>query len=517
MTTRTTAEANSATSWKRRAAPIIVGKDILDLISTSMYVDPMTVYREYVQNAADAIDEVRALGNGFESDFGRVDISIDASNRRICIRDNGGGVKSNLFEDRLTSFGASAKRGTKSRGFRGVGRLSGLGYCQELIFRSRAHCETKINEMRWDCRSIKASLRSSGSGATLEDVVNNAVERRAISGDEWPEHFFEVEMRGVVRHKNDALLNPQAVSSYLSQIAPVPFSPSFRFGEEINSALANVDRMCDLEIKVSGIRERVYRPHRNTIEINGVVFDAFGEVEVITIPALDGGDGAVGWILHHSYKGAIPSPELRGLRVRTGNIQVGGNDLFQENFPEPRFNSWTVGEIHTIDRRIVPNGRRDHYEQDLHFHNLTNHLTPVARAITTRCRRSSVVRHLLRDFERSETLARQKLQAVRQGGIGFAERKQIIIQTQEIISKMARVMTHDGLEKATRSRLKSTVSSLERALSRTKRHERPSNALAKLSPAKRRAYQDILELIYQCSSSHNNAHLLVERILAKLG
>lgn len=516
MTTRTTTAAKSATSWTRRAASIIVGKDILDLISTSMYVDPMTVYREYVQNAADAIDEVRALGNGFKSDFGRVDIDIDASNRRICIRDNGGGVKSNLFEERLTSFGASAKRGTKSRGFRGVGRLSGLGYCQELIFRSRARGETLINEMRWDCRSIKLSLRASGSDTTLEDVVNSAVERRAISGGEWPEHFFEVEMRGIVRHKNDALLNSQAVSSYLSQIAPVPFSPSFRFGEEINSALAKVDRMGDLDIKISGIRERVYRPHRNAIKVNGVVFDDFGEVEIITIPSLDGGAGAVGWILHHGYKGAIPSSELRGLRVRTGNIQVGGNDLFQENFPEPRFNSWTVGEIHTIDGRIVPNGRRDHYEQDVHFHNLTNHLTPLARSISTRCRRSSVVRNLLRDFDRSETLARQKLQTLRQGAVGFGDRRQLFVQTQEIISKMARVMNHDLLLKEAKLRLNLAVRSLERALARAKRYDRPAKALAKLSPAKRRAYQDIIELIYDCSNSHLRAHELVERILQKV-
>lgn len=516
MTTRTKATPNSATSWTRQPASIIVGKDILDLLSTSMYVDPMTVYREYVQNAADAIDEVRALGNGFKSDFGRVDINIDSSNRTICIRDNGGGIKSTLFEERLTSFGASAKRGTKSRGLRGVGRLSGLGYCQELIFRSRAHGETKINEMRWDCRTIKASLRASGSGTTLEDVVNSAVERRACSGDEWPDHFFEVEMRGIVRHKNDALLNPQAVSSYLSQIAPVPFSPSFRFGEEINSALVAVERMCDLEIKISGIEERVYRPHRNTIEVNGVVFDDFGGVEIITIPSLDGGAGAVGWILHHGYKGAIPSSELRGLRVRTGNMQVGGSDLFQENFPEPRFNSWTVGEIHTIDARIVPNGRRDHYEQDLHFHNLTNHLTPVARAISTRCRRSSVVRQLLRGLERNEILARQKIQAVRQGGVGVGERKQLINQTQDIISKLARMMTHDGLEDDTRLRLKSTVRSLEKALTRAKHQQRQAKELVKLSAAKRRAYQDIFELIYQCSNSHFSAHLLVERILAKL-
>ena len=32
---------------------IVVGKDILELVSSSMYIDPLTIYREYIQNAAD--------------------------------------------------------------------------------------------------------------------------------------------------------------------------------------------------------------------------------------------------------------------------------------------------------------------------------------------------------------------------------------------------------------------------------------------------------------------------------
>lgn len=34
-------------------AEIVVGKDILELVSSAMYVDPLTIYREYIQNAAD--------------------------------------------------------------------------------------------------------------------------------------------------------------------------------------------------------------------------------------------------------------------------------------------------------------------------------------------------------------------------------------------------------------------------------------------------------------------------------
>jgi hypothetical protein len=516
MTIRSTALANPKTPWERHASPLVVGKDILDLISTSMYVDPITIYREYVQNSADAIDEFRASEKRC-GEMGRVDINIDAGHRRIRIRDNGAGIKAHLFEERLTSFGASAKRGTQARGFRGVGRLCGLGYCQELIFRSRAAGESTVSEIRWDCRRIKESLRSSGFGTSLQDVVNSAVEIRAIAGEELPSQFFEVELLGIIRHRNDALLNPNVVNSYLSQVAPVPFSPAFRFGDQITEVLDRVKHMGDLEIHISGVDDRVYRPHRNSIEFSGEVFDDFAELEVLTIPSLDGGTGAVGWILHHNYKGAIPAPELRGLRVRTGNIQVGGNDLFQDNFPESRFNSWTVGEIHTLDNRIIPNGRRDHFEQDVHFHNLANHVTPVARAITGRCRRSSVVRNALRDFERSAELARQRLQTVRQGGIRANERKQLLLQTQATISKMTRLASRDVLEESTRLRLKGILRSLQRSLARARHQNRSAKPLATLPPTKRRAYQDILQLIYECSNSHTSAHLLVERILSRLG
>ena len=48
---------------KRYEVPeIVVGKDVLELVSSAMYVDPMTVYREYIQNAADAVDAARATG-----------------------------------------------------------------------------------------------------------------------------------------------------------------------------------------------------------------------------------------------------------------------------------------------------------------------------------------------------------------------------------------------------------------------------------------------------------------------
>ena len=137
----------------------MVGKDVLELVSSAMYIDPITVYREYVQNAADAIDAARATGALTPAEPGRVDISIDHSTRTVRIRDNGCGVPFRDFGRTLTALGGSAKRGTSARGFRGVGRLAGLGYAQELVFRSRVPGETDVSQIRWDCRRLKAALR----------------------------------------------------------------------------------------------------------------------------------------------------------------------------------------------------------------------------------------------------------------------------------------------------------------------------------------------------------------------
>ena len=59
---------------------------------------------------------------------------------------------------RLTSFGASVKRAHGCRGFRGVGRLAGIGYCQELTFRARSQDDCSVNELRWDCKKLKNLL-----------------------------------------------------------------------------------------------------------------------------------------------------------------------------------------------------------------------------------------------------------------------------------------------------------------------------------------------------------------------
>jgi Histidine kinase-, DNA gyrase B-, and HSP90-like ATPase len=503
-------------TWSPWSANVLVGKDVLELLSSSMYIDPISIYREYVQNAADAIDDARNQCLLEITAPGRVDITLHEASRSVRIRDNGAGIERDAFETRLTAFGASKKRGSRARGFRGVGRLAGIGYCQELIFRSRAAGESRVNELRWDCRKIKSILRLSDFKGDLRDLIAQVVSSRNLDGRGWPEHFFDVELRGVVRYRNDKLLNPLAIEDYLGQTAPVPFSPSFRFGSQIVNELEPHTALGHVDIYVAGSKQ-IYRPHSNSFATTQKDADPFTEIEFVRVPAVDGSIGALGWILHHSYKGAIPAEtRIRGLRMRIGNIQVGDCGLLEELFTEPRFNAWSVGEIHVLDPLVVPNGRRDHFEPNVHYFNILNHLTPVAREISHRCRTSSIRRNWIRKFELHKAAAREKVTIVRQGSTGFKHRLRLLNEVKQALLEMEKIASKEMLRAEAPRVLNPSIRRLRGTLLKNIQSRRKATAFARLPAAKKRAYEQVLSLVYECSSNQTTAKRLVDRILARL-
>ena len=504
-------------SDSRLEPDITIGPDILELFSSAMYVDPITVYREYVQNAADAIDEARNGGILAPDEPGRVDIAIDAQARSVRIRDNGCGVPSEAFGRRLLALGGSVKRATNARGCRGVGRLAGLGYSRNVIFRSSVAGETETSVLRWDCRRLKATLRGSDSAGSLADVIRSVTSLEQEDGTSASEHFFEVELEGVVRLRKDQLTCPSSVSAYLSQVAPVPFAPDFRFGNRIVETLSRDISPPTLLIRVNGASEPVYRPHRDRMDCDDARQISFESIDVAEFPGIDGGVAAVSWILHHEYDGALPTGTLvKGLRVRTGNMQVGDHTLLDDLFLETRFNGWSVGEIHVLDDRVVPNGRRDHFEQNAHYHNLLNQLLPTTRAIARRCRTSSVRRKWGREFEIHERTSEEKLGIVAQGTIGKTGRDRLVLEVEKTLLRMSKIseMKILGQRAATYA---ARTAALRSKLAELMNEEKLSaSPLARLSEKKRRSYEYFFELIYECSANRVAARSLIDRILMRI-
>ena len=64
---------------------VLVGGDILRLVTVGMYNDPLVIYREYLQNAADSF---ASLGDG----TGSVSVTIDPVESQVTIMDDGTGL-----------------------------------------------------------------------------------------------------------------------------------------------------------------------------------------------------------------------------------------------------------------------------------------------------------------------------------------------------------------------------------------------------------------------------------------
>jgi len=511
--------ANQILKARQDWAPIsdtpIIGKDVLELLSSSMYVNVLSVYREYVQNAADSIDIAKESGL-LSKGAGRVHLSVDPQRRVARIRDNGVGLQRKDFVERLIAFGASNKRGTRARGFRGVGRLAGLGYCQELIFRAKAADETHISELRWDGRKLKSLIRSEQYSDNLERLVRDVVAARTFIDATMPLHFFEVELVGIVRHGSDVLMDSAAIQKYLEQIAPIPFAPEFSYGAQIEEALKPHVNLGNAEITINDGERPLYRPYRDQFQARKGVGDRFEDLQPVSIPNSDGGIAAVGWILHHGYLGAFPKTSpIKGLRLRSGNIQIGEAELLDEIFTEPRFNSWAVGEVHILDDRILPNGRRDHFEQNVHFRNVLAKLAPIARDLGHRCRNSSIRRNWIRQFEQGLVFIKGRLAILRQGAITNERRIKLKGEIADWLATLEKIATQSVLDEGTIRAFKRSLQQLNRKLPALADVRSPHD-LKRFRGARRRLIQKLVDIVYDATGDQAAAKTLVDKILRRL-
>ena len=232
----------------------------------------------------------------------------------------------------------------------------------------------------------------------IEEVVRDCVDVESLPGPGYPDHFFEVEMRGVARHAAGSLLNRDAVRSYVSEVCPVPMAAAFPYALRVEDLSRPNVPLMSLDITLDGDPEPVGRPYGETIQLSTNREDRFTDFEEVHIPSVDRiRDAAVGWIAHSSYLGAVPKgTRIRGIRARVGNIQIGDETIFDSLYSEERFNRWCVGELHILDHRIVPNARRDYFEPGPHLRNLENHLLPILRGIGEKCRAASAARNRTR-------------------------------------------------------------------------------------------------------------------------
>lgn len=373
----------------------VVGKYTLESLTNGMYSSPMDLYREYIQNAVDSIDD--AVRSGLvEKSAARIDISIDTTTSTIRIRDNGCGISVDNAARLLVDIGNSKKSRATSRGFRGIGRLAGLGYCDSLSFMTSASGEERKSIIAFDAKHLKQLLiPGTNDDDSIYDVIDMVVTKQ-IQPEKATKHYFEVVLSGVSLQNELTAYN--ALKDYLTQNIPLPFHPDFQWGRTILSKVAiggyKVPEY-NVFLHYNGKSEQLYKPYRDVI-VSDRVKKLDDNIHDIQLNVLGPKEAplAILWYASTNFYGTIIDTTIKGLRIRQGNILIGNNTTCAQFFKEERFNGWVIGEIHVLHDGLIANSRRDNFEQNEQYFQLSDEIQECAAAITKELRKLSYDRSL---------------------------------------------------------------------------------------------------------------------------
>lgn len=360
-----TAENKTNTvSEKKPEGPIPhIGSFVLETLTLGMYGDPRHTLREYVQNAFDSLRSARRTR--LITTPGRVLVTFEED--AIKVFDNGPGIPAAQAWSTLTSIGASKKERKVDAGFRGIGRLAGMAYCKKLVFRTRFPGDETISIVTFDCQALMAGMSPDGGGdAELSSLLAKSITRAsepAIADGE--PHFFEVTLQGLEK-THPMLLDVADVTDYLRETSPVPFDPTWRWAPIIEKSYADHfgEPMDVINLTVKADNEEIniyklygdqYRLEQMPVELTDVTFKQDTEA------------GFWSWIGRLSDSGAVVDGP-RGIRMRLRNIQIDGAEIVENLFSDikpsyGRFTYYYVGEIHIDPARVIPNARRDGFEE----------------------------------------------------------------------------------------------------------------------------------------------------------
>ena len=200
-----------------------IGIDLLKMLMLQLYSNPRCIYREYIQNALDSINEAVRLGILKRIKDGHVSIHI--SSKDIIIEDNGTGIQSDRAVKYLTDIANSVKNGIDTAGLYGVGRLSGGGYCDILEFDTTYKGDDLGTIVTMDTRILRQLLDENKNEMSAEEAMCEICTTQTYKTDS-ESHYFIVRLKNVT-NSAEILLNKEDILQYIREVAPVDYNATF--------------------------------------------------------------------------------------------------------------------------------------------------------------------------------------------------------------------------------------------------------------------------------------------------
>lgn len=419
----------------------IAGKFLLEILTKGMYAIPMHIYREYIQNCVDSIDKAIARGVLSASEA-EIHIFIDDKERNIIIRDNGLGVPSEIAKIKLLSVGASDKDGITERGFRGIGRLGGLAYADEVQFITSAVGDTTKTIMICDCVKLQQLLKKTNNETSDIMETFKAISTFEEQPEEAEAHYFEVRLIGVPLESG--LLNEEDVIRYLAETAPIDFdSQQFVQARKIRKYFIEKGFPITCYKILRGARRKpIYKLYSRSLSTGKQGRtqnkDYVRDVEFIYHEASDGKPLYIGWLAITDFSGIVSDDAVQGIRFRKGNILVGNGTTFSKFFPSEGHNAnrMFAGEIHVLHDELIPNSQRDDFEPSVVYNEMRKALGEWAGIINKKYRRgTSEATSALRNLNRLNDEQKELEEKIDFGAITSDEKREQIVERLEKITR----------------------------------------------------------------------------------
>lgn len=333
----------------------VIGVDLLKMLMLQLYSNPRCIYREYIQNALDSINEAVNTGILNEEKDGRVSISITKND--ICIEDNGTGIRSDRAVKILTDIANSVKNGVDTAGQFGVGRLSGGGYCEVLEFETTYNGEDVSTIVSLNTVALRELIEKNHTDISAEDAMRTICTTRTIPAKP-EEHRFIVRLKNVINSR-EILLDIEEIKSYITEYAPIDYSVLFNSLINNSSQIEFVKRHKKIDkIRVS-LNEFSDIEKGYGVKIVGTD-DPIEKIRYFELP-IHPKYGSLGWgwyaVTEFSVQINDEKDSCAGIRLRKHNISLDKN-ILNSCFKEPRGNKYFYGEIFITNDNIVPDSGR---------------------------------------------------------------------------------------------------------------------------------------------------------------